>query len=167
MKVDYRRQNSVFVRFSLLIYSILTSKRWLKTSWYTVWCRCVVSTANVSTLLTYLFISVTVYDTVEPQLRVFISCLKNCSRFFLVVLTMYDAIISRFVTANVCSSLLMITLTLCCQCSVLCGGGRRQRELLCFTQQNVSETLYCDSNTRPHKMEDCNVQPCDEGLMTA
>ena len=31
-------------------------------------------------------------------------------------------------------------------------------------QQNVSDTMYCDSNTRPHKMEDCNVQPCDEGL---
>jgi len=51
------------------------------------------------------------------------------------------------------------------QCSVLCGGGRRQRELFCFVQLDVSDdpATYCDSNTRPDAMEDCNVQPCDEG----
>lgn len=49
------------------------------------------------------------------------------------------------------------------QCSVHCGGGRRQRELLCFIQGQVSDAGYCDSNTRPDPMEDCNSQPCDDG----
>ncbi|PFX18966.1 Zinc metalloproteinase nas-13 [Stylophora pistillata] len=47
-------------------------------------------------------------------------------------------------------------------CSVSCGGGKRNRKTLCVEvdKQNQVDESFCEDNSPPLAWQDCNVNPC-------
>ena len=59
---------------------------------------------------------------------------------------------------------LVILLTLSLQCSSSCGGGKRTRDVKCYTDSEEDKTeKACDPKTKPPTEDFCNVVDCFPG----
>lgn len=55
------------------------------------------------------------------------------------------------------------SLSLYLQCSESCGGGVRERMVVCFDlDYNTYPEDHCGLESKPAAMEACNYQPCPE-----
>lgn len=58
-------------------------------------------------------------------------------------------------------SLVIISLSIILQCTTSCGGGSRERQVICSDQErNLYPMDQCNANPKPSTVERCNTQPC-------
>lgn len=50
------------------------------------------------------------------------------------------------------------------QCSKPCGGGERSKKVVCIKDYQVVDPSACGSDKIVFSQEDCNTQPCSEGI---
>ncbi|GBP58342.1 Papilin [Eumeta japonica] len=50
------------------------------------------------------------------------------------------------------------------ECSKKCGGGQRQRSVMCLSSADVTPVDLCGDKTVPDSVQACNEFPCDEGI---
>ena len=54
-----------------------------------------------------------------------------------------------------------------CQCSQECGGGQRQRKVLCISTRTLRQVddSYCNISARPFEIDYCNLHSCPSGRL--
>lgn len=57
---------------------------------------------------------------------------------------------------------MIIVLCVSLQCSVSCGGGQKQREVNCLSEQDmaVMPNSLCEKISKPETLRKCNMQEC-------